>query len=759
MDPTFLSNDELTYELNLRGIYNVSTRRLGTATLRGLLLKEFNGSSDEPKDSSGVACAEAETYTCAQISEHIRPDVTAALGANEIRGTEEVFHRLLHLSSRLERIYATGEERETVERLYAETNDMMDELLKKREELVDRTAGAGVSTADQGSQNQSFVNSPVLAPLEYSMGNDRQSRTSVSRIDSQKEPLLTLNMSEEERDSVCRNIRSLLNPAAGVFRPQSGMSGVQVDSLGAWGLDTNHRPGDERGRSETTLERSRRQDQEPRKSFSPGESVGHLRYPNPSTVVNTSGATNKGIVVRTQSTQAFSDNERGKGLGAVPKLTSSRNQLSIPNPLLRSKNIQEGGRSSAQSGSVGNNEIQANPSGMNRGHFEGQQGQVRAKAAYFPVRNPRLREDHELRHDPNPGRNNVPRRNPNIGRDELEEDEVVARGFHYPNEEGYENRQPNRNRRSIPVHQWRIEFSGDGMGLHLYDFLFQLSLHQRSELISNQEMLDCVVHLLSGRAKLWFQALYDEFENWDEFVAAIKDEFLPGNYDYVLLNDISNRTQRFNESFGEYITHMQALFKCLSIPLDEEHKLYIIQKNLSPRYALSMSIAQLEIQTIGQLSVICRRIDMRCSKQVIPLPFQPVQAGINRPAYRRVENRRVCALEENMVEQGRGEEVEAIQRIINQQRPAPEQMGEFRGGRDEERQRDLDQDPFLPGGCWNCRRPGHIFNNCPQPKNRLFCYRCGSEGNTTNNCRRCWGNERGNPHRGQQRDPGNLPRH
>lgn len=55
MDPTFLSNEMLTYELNLRGVYNLSSRRLGTATLRGLLVKEYEGKAEEPKNSCGVA--------------------------------------------------------------------------------------------------------------------------------------------------------------------------------------------------------------------------------------------------------------------------------------------------------------------------------------------------------------------------------------------------------------------------------------------------------------------------------------------------------------------------------------------------------------------------------------------------------------------------------------------------------------------------------------------------------------------------------
>lgn len=80
----------------------------------------------------------------------------------------------------------------------------------------------------------------------------------------------------------------------------------------------------------------------------------------------------------------------------------------------------------------------------------------------------------------------MPRGNPNYERDPI------------PEGDEREMRQPSRLRRSIPVHQWRIEFSGEGRGPHLYDFLFQLCLHHRSEHVSDREMLVSVAHLLSG---------------------------------------------------------------------------------------------------------------------------------------------------------------------------------------------------------------------------------------------------------------------
>lgn len=66
-----------------------------------------------------------------------------------------------------------------------------------------------------------------------------------------------------------------------------------------------------------------------------------------------------------------------------------------------------------------------------------------------------------------------------------------------------------RSQKCVPVHQWKVFFSGDGKGLHLYDFLSQISMYKRSEQVSDEEMLASIVHLLNGRARLWYQAEFD----------------------------------------------------------------------------------------------------------------------------------------------------------------------------------------------------------------------------------------------------------
>lgn len=185
-----------------------------------------------------------------------------------------------------------------------------------------------------------------------------------------------------------------------------------------------------------------------------------------------------------------------------------------------------------------------------------------------------------------------------------------------------------QSRKPVPVHQWRITFSGDGKGLHLYEFLSQVGMHQKAERLGDEDMVYSIYHLFSGRARLWYQSVHDQLNFLQAIVRALKQEFLPSNYDLILYGEISNRMQATNETFGEYITHMQSLFKCLARPLAEEHKLMIVQKkNVLPRYAIS--IAPLGLETLQLLTDACRRIDNAqhtSSRVTYSMPFQqPLQ--------------------------------------------------------------------------------------------------------------------------------------
>lgn len=280
------------------------------------------------------------------------------------------------------------------------------------------------------------------------------------------------------------------------------------------------------------------------------------------------------------------------------------------------------------------------------------------------------------------------------------------------------------NRKPVPVNQWRISFSGDGRGLHLYDFLSQVTMYQRAEQVSNNELRFSIVHLLTGRAKMWYQSIYDTVDSWEELVQALRAEFLPNDYNYTLFNEISNRRQKPNESFGEYVTQMKSLFKWLGMPISEQHKVFIVQRNLSSKYAIA--IAPLVIWSLHELTEVCKRIDNATSsanRQNTTLPFEGSVDGYRtrfNPFNRQANINEIIA-EEPLGRAEGTEEVCALTRNYNATN------------------RNVTAEP-LRMLCWNCEENGHSFRFCPKPRVGIFCYICGNHGVIRSNCDRCSGN-------------------
>lgn len=630
-----LRPDELKYELEIRGVFNLSNSRARTVALRELLHKESTGQTMPPKRSSPAFNSSEEIEHCTKIHDNITDIAERAIKEKSTLGLTECSHRLHHLMMRLERISPMDDvEEENIRELL----NCVYDAIHKLNDFVNNTATTtrGRQTISAKTQQQQ----PQIAGIENDSG---ATGFNSGGGDQQLNGAASLNLSnaisEALRSRRSENLRESL---------------IDLNEL------------NENDRSEIELEIER--------DLNP-------RFMRPS---------NANSALPSLLEKEFASLELPRrNVTSLPRSTppvSRQRASNVDQTKLRSDHA-----------TLSNGPTVRNPFR----DFDFPDRGVRFSEA-------RWREIAQPKHYSNNGE---------------------SQSYNFPRP----NIITNANKRSVPVNQWRILFSGDGSNLHLYDFLLQISMYQRSEGVSNEEMMYSVVHLLTGRAKLWYLSIIDNMFSWDELVIAFKKEFLPANYDYLLFCELSNRTQKPHESFGEYITHMQSLFRCLSIPIAEEHKLFIVQKNLLPRFA--MGVAPMELRSLNQLVEVCRRIEnanvSTSGKYIQSLPFQNY---VNRPRFYPNRNgyRDVNVIE---TENQMGTQPNWNTPEINLIRRTPTKP------------MDVERRPIRMQ-CWNCGSREHRFRECGFSRRGVFCFKCGRRDVVASNCQNCPGNMPGSSEQG-----------
>lgn len=291
------------------------------------------------------------------------------------------------------------------------------------------------------------------------------------------------------------------------------------------------------------------------------------------------------------------------------------------------------------------------------------------------------------------------------------------------------------NRKYKPVYAWPIKFDGD-TGLSLTDFIDQVEMLAMAEGIDNRELLSSIIHLLTGRAFDWYRTNFREIRSWTDFKRQIREEFIPANYEHMLLWEIETRVQGRNEPFSTYLNAMKRLFQCIKLPLSEEYRLYVVRKGLNNTYA--MSLASADIRSLAELSSMCKRIDstklmldrQRCINVSRDTLLEP---DISFPNANRSIRRQVNAVshEEHYPNDNTDVEydVAAIRRTERRENNA--------GERENTQVTAHRQSPYSNVICWNCENQGHIFNSCPTPRQGIFCFKCGMKGLVIRNCTRC----------------------
>lgn len=250
----------------------------------------------------------------------------------------------------------------------------------------------------------------------------------------------------------------------------------------------------------------------------------------------------------------------------------------------------------------------------------------------------------------------------------------------------------------VPVSAWGIKFAGHTRDMSVGAFLERVSELKLSRNSTDQIIFNSAIDLFSGSALIWYRANRDTYSTWSELAEGLRLEFQSSDYDERLFEEIKRRTQGNNETMGLYVSVMKNLFSRLSVSVSEDTQLRILLKNILPFYQTQLGLT--EITSIADL--------LKCGK-LLEARRASVEAYVPPPL-------RGKSLEPDLAYVGVHPTTSQPSVRVSTVTP-----------------------PTNSVVCWNCKRPGHRFMRCPEPRQR-FCYRCGKPGVVVSSCSKCSGN-------------------
>ncbi|EFA13506.2 hypothetical protein TcasGA2_TC002101 [Tribolium castaneum] len=174
--------------------------------------------------------------------------------------------------------------------------------------------------------------------------------------------------------------------------------------------------------------------------------------------------------------------------------------------------------------------------------------------------------------------------------------------FHFHNSTSFPVTEP----KQVPVYKWGISFSGEPTD-NLISFLENVEELSIARRVSPQELFLSGIDLFKGRALIWFRSVRGQYNDWHSLITALKEEFLPLDYDDLLWQEIKTRLQHKDEPIAIYIATMQTLFKRLSEEPREKTKLYYLRKLIRPEFITALALH--DISSVKELQELCKKVE------------------------------------------------------------------------------------------------------------------------------------------------------
>lgn len=245
------------------------------------------------------------------------------------------------------------------------------------------------------------------------------------------------------------------------------------------------------------------------------------------------------------------------------------------------------------------------------------------------------------------------------------------------------------------VHTLNLKFNGKGCVVEFIQRLEELCLSRN---ISDAKLFASAAELFTDEALYWFRGAKSGVSSWTQLKSLLLDEYLPLDYDYLLLKEIRCRTQGPDEGIVNYLSIMQNYFGRLRKPLSETEELNIVGYNIRPFYSTQLALQP--VSSWSQLKARCRHLEHAQKRAEAFVEPTSQTTGLLAPdlSYKLTVS---GAPKQSMV-------------VDNKKKP----------------------EPF----CVRCRVPGHYLRTCTAPRvatHTLLCFGCGELGVTLSNCPKC----------------------
>lgn len=168
----------------------------------------------------------------------------------------------------------------------------------------------------------------------------------------------------------------------------------------------------------------------------------------------------------------------------------------------------------------------------------------------------------------------------------------------------YQYERPSRGYRN-PIPSWRLTFDGDGSKVNT--FLTQVYHMARADRVSADDLLESAIHLFVGNAREWYMAFSDSFRVWTDLTHALRREFIPHDSDFFILKQIEQRYQKKDEPFVVYLSRMVNLYNQLGEVVGPIRQVKQIKRNMLP--SLARQLAIYDVRDLRELSRYVKMIE------------------------------------------------------------------------------------------------------------------------------------------------------